>query len=366
MKRNLLLSLSLIAIFSSCIPLVKEDNPQPNNNNTTTGTTTTPTTSSTASWQSYNVVDAKTLVRGIHSVTGEMFFLTDNQFFRVDNNDKIIEKRDLPNDRQLYGSPVLSDNSFLRISQGTDNKQVIEFHLTHSPSVVHKIVTSSLVDAVQKESFQIDVFGRTPGCFSSDGSKYFLPGVVYPSYKSTLMILNIKFTPDAKNFESITLAKRIELSNLSTDGKIETCRYINGFLYLATKEGGFRISDDGQVTHLFKHWTYDFFEKDGKLYTTGFNSTDFYTSSDNGVSWRKYGNGNLKYVEKVGTKLLNQTQRGLQFDMIDDALLNTVPMKYNSEFPSIPDTYFSFGFMKNQYFINVGSRIYTAKELKAK
>ena len=80
--RNIFLSLSLLTILSSCVPLVKEDDPNPNNNtNTTTNTTTT---TSSAAWQSYKAIDARALVRAIHSTPTELFILTDNQFFRID------------------------------------------------------------------------------------------------------------------------------------------------------------------------------------------------------------------------------------------------------------------------------------------
>jgi hypothetical protein len=359
--RTTLLSLSLITLLSSCVPLVKEDNPQPNNNTNTATTTTTTQTD----WLAYKAVDVRTLVKSIYSSTNELFILSDNQFIRMDANDNVIEKRALADDRQLYGSPVVSENTFMRISQGNDNKQVVEFHLTRN-AASQKIITSSLVDSELKESFQIDFFGRSPGCYNADGTKYILPGVVYPYYKSTLMILDIKLTPDNKNFQSISLNKRIEIPALSTDGKIEACRFLSGNFYLATKDGGFRITPEGQVTKIFKNWTYDFFEKDGKLYSTGFASADFYTSSDNGLSWRTYGNGSLKYVENVGNKLINQLQRGLAFDLVDNSFLKPVPMKYNADFPTQPDTYYTIAFMKNQFYMNVGNKIYIAKELKAK
>ena len=102
--RTTLLSLSLITLLSSCVPLVKEYNPQPNNN-TNTGTTTTTQTD----WLAYKAVDVRTLVKSIYSSTNELFILSDNQFIRMDANDNVIEKRALADDRQLYGSPVVSE-----------------------------------------------------------------------------------------------------------------------------------------------------------------------------------------------------------------------------------------------------------------
>ena len=370
--RQSLLGLIMLLFFGACVPLIDEENNKPidtgNTNGGTTGSNTgTGTNTGTPTvWQSLTAVSAQTLIKSIYSTSNEMYFISDNQFIRLDTNSKVIEDRQLPADRPLFGSPVMSQNAFMRISQGLDNKQVIEFHHAKNRNAIIKIVTSSLVEASLKESFQIDVFARTPGCFSTDGTKYFLPGVVYDSYKATLMILDIKYTPDGNNFQSISLLKRIEITGLATDGKIESCRYLNGNFYLATKDGGFRITSNGEVKKLFNHWTHDFFEKDGKIYSSGFASTDFFKSTDNGITWSRYGNGNFKFVECIGNKIFTQTQKGLRYSLLDNTLLKAVEMKYNTDFTTDPDSYYGIGFSKNLYYINVGSKIYTIKEPIAK
>lgn len=357
--KKLLTLLLVSASISSCIPLVKEDN---------SGGNPTPTNQDVA-WQPLGTANAELLIKSIHSTATEMDILTNNQLFRLDANLKLIEKRPLLADRQIYGTPVCADNTFLRITQGSNNMQVVEFHLIKNPATVKKFFTSELVDLTKNESFLIDVFARTPGVFSSDGTQFFMPGVVYPAYKPTVMVFDIILNSQKTDFTTLKLAKRVEVPNLSTDGKIEACRYLKGNLYLATKDGGFRITSDGQVKKLFNTWTLDFFEKDDKLYANGtdFNPNDFYTSSDNGLTWKKVGiPGLLRYVETTNGQLFHQKSRNLPYDLVDASLAKIKTIVYVTNFPEKSDNYYGINFFQNQYFISAGNQIYSVKEIKTK
>ncbi len=357
--KQLFTCLLILTSIISCIPLVKEDS---------SGSTPTPTNPAVA-WQPLSIATPELLVKSIHNTSTEMDILTNNQLFRIDANLKLIEKRPLLADRQIYGAPVCADNTFLRITQGSNNMQVVEFHLIKNPATVKKFFTSELVDLTKNESFLIDVFARTPGVFSTDGTQFFMPGVVYPAYKPTVMIFDIGLNSAKTDFTILKLAKRIEIPNLSTDGKIESCRFLKGNFYLATKDGGFRITPDGQVKKLFNTWTLDFFEKDDKLYANGtdFNINDFYTSSDNGLTWKKVGiTGLLRYVETANGQLFNQKSRNLPYDIVDASLAKIKSIVYVNNFPEKSDNYYSIVFFQNQYFISVGNQIYNIKEIKTK
>lgn len=357
--KQLITGLMFLSSVISCIPLVKEDS---------SGSTPTPTNQAVA-WQTLSVAAPELLVKSIHSTTTEMDILTNNQLFRLDANLKLIEKRPLLADRQIYGTPICADNTFLRITQGSNNMQVVEFHLIKNPATVKKFFTSELVDLTKNESFLIDVFARTPGVFSTDGTQFFMPGVVYPAYKPTVLIFDIGLNSSKTDFTTLKLAKRIEVQNLSTDGKIESCRFLKGNFYLATKDGGFRITPDGQVKKLFNTWTLDFFEKDDKLYANGtdFNTNDFYSSSDNGLTWKKVGiPGLLRYVETASGQLFHQKSRNLPYDVVDASLAKIKQIVYVNNFLEKSDNYYSIAFFQNQYFISVGNQIYAIKEIKTK
>lgn len=344
--------------LSSCVPLVKDNDPS----------NPTPTKKDIA-WDNFSTVNPELLIKCIHASASELAILTNNQLFRVDANLRLIEKRALVADRQIYGSPVCSDKTFLRISQGNNNMQVVEFHLMNNPSVVKKFFTSELVDIARNESFLIDVFSRTPGVFSSDGKQFFMPGTVYPAYKPTVMIFDITLNAQGSDFSSVKLAKRVEIPNLSTDGKIESCRYLAGNLYMATKDGGFRISPDGQVKKLFNTWSLDFFEHDKKIYanSTDFNVNDFYVSSDNGLTWKKVGiGGQLRYVEAAGGKLFSHNSRNVPYNLADVTTAKEKQIIYVNDFKEKSDNYYSISFFQNKYFISVGNQIFSINAIQTK
>ena len=360
---NKLLGFLLILCFASasCVPIVKDkDDP-----------ITNPTTNPDVAWDPLSKISPELLVKSMHSTPTELHILTNNQLYRLDVNLNVLEKRDLAADRQIYGTPICADNTFLRITQGNNNMQVVEFHLMNNKSVVKKFFTSELVDATQNESFLIDVVGRTPGAYSTDGTKFFMPGVVYPAYKPTVMIFDVILNAQNTDFTTLKLAKRVEIkvSDLSTDGKIESCRFLKGNFYLATKDGGFRITPDGQLKKLFNFWTGDFFEKDGKIYANGtdFNPADFNVSMDNGVTWQKVGvAGELRFVETVNNIVFSQKNRNLPYDLTDAALTKVKPILYVNDFKEKSDNYYDIEFFQSKYYISVGNQIFTIKEPKAK
>lgn len=98
---------------------------------------------------------------------------------------------------------------------------------------------------------------------------------LYPDFQPVIAILDIRLNFQADNFQSVTLSKLVKVPNLSTEDRIESCRFIRGNFYLATKDGGFRINTEGVVTRLFTTWAKDFFEKRLKFMLRGLTAATF-------------------------------------------------------------------------------------------
>jgi hypothetical protein len=347
-------------IFPSCIPVIK-DTPAPD-----------PTVTTATQWQPLPIINADQAIRAIHATPYEIYFLSNNQLFRVDLNRNLLEKRLLKTDRDFLGVPVMSDNSFARIIKGVsgnDATPFVEFQLARNASAVRAINPTSFLDASKNETFSIDKEpSRTPWCFSTDGTKFYLPGTVTPGFKPTVMIFDVNLNFQADNFATnnpIALRKRVEIPNLSTS-QWESVRYIDGSLYLATKDGGFRVAADGTVKRLFTHWTYDFFKYGRIIYATGYQPSDFFSSSDDGITWRREGVSSLKFVETRGDKVFTQILRGERFNVADSTLQKVKEMQYNADFPNKPLTYNDIEFFRDNYYINVEKQVYSIKAIKTK
>lgn len=359
--RNYILFFALSAlIFSSCVPVV-QDEPTPDSG-----------LSPDEQWQQFKTIDPDQAIRAIHATPFEMYFLTNNQLFRVDVNRKLLEKRLLRTDRDFLGIPVMADNVFARVIkglQGSDATPYIEFQLSRNASVVKAINPTKFLDSTKNETFSIDKEPcRTPWCFSTDGTKFYLTGTVTPGFKPTVLIFDVNLNFQADNFASsnpIVLRKRVEIPNLPAS-QWESVRFIDGNLYLATKNGGFRVAANGTVTRLFNHWTYDFFQFGRKIYATGFLPSDFYSSSDDGLTWFREGDSNLKFVELQGGKVFTQKLRGESYNVADSTLQKVKEIQYGPTVPNKPFTYNDIEFFRDNYYINVDKEVYSVKKIAAK
>jgi hypothetical protein len=358
MRNFTLFFVLLTLIFPSCIPVIK-DTPAPD-----------PTITAATQWQPLSIINADQAIRAIHATPYEIYFLSNNQLFRVDLNRNLLEKRLLKTDRDFLGLPVMSDNSFARIIKGVsgnDATPFVEFQLARNASAVRAINPTSFLDATKNETFSIDKEpSRTPWCFSTDGTKFYLTGTVTPGFKPTVLIFDVNLNFQADNFATnnpIALHKRVEIPNLAAS-LWESVRYIEGNLYLATKRGGFRVAADGTVKQLFSGWTYDFFKYGRIIFATG--DAEFKSSSDDGITWRNEAMSNLKYVETRGNKVFTQIQRGQRFSIADSTFQKVKEIEYNTAFPNTPLTYNDIEFFRDNFYINVDKQVYSIKAIKTK
>ena len=362
--KNYILWIALFAItFPSCVPVIDDD--------PTKGGTVTPETQ----WKPLSIVNADQSIRVMHATRYEVYFLSNNQLFRANVRDgklDLLEKRSLRTERGFLASPAIADNLFARAIEGqtgSDATPFIEFHLMRNSSVIKSINPSKFLDTTKNETFAVD---KDPTlrrmAFSYDGTKFYLLGTVTPGSKPTLLIFDINLNFQADNFtafEPIKLNKRVNIPNLSVL-QWESLRFIDGNLYIASTDGGFRVTSDGQVKRLFNHWCLDFFQSGAKIYTTGFDNPNFYSSLDNGINWKKELSSPLKYVEVENEKIFHQKQRGLQFGIADSSLFKIKEIVYNSTFLDKPLTYNDITYFNDNYYINVEKQIFYLNGIKTK
>jgi hypothetical protein len=325
----------------------------------------TPDSPTPSVWQPLKAASSTEFVRGLRGTANELQVINRKQLMRFDDKMNLIEKRDFFIDSLLNTPPILSDNYFALFSVNPDNRQILELHFTKSKKTVKRISTALMADTAKKQAFDLDLSGRTAGCFSADGSKLMLFGVQYPAIKPFALLFDIKPNFSGDDFDRVDLYKSTEIFNLNIR-KIETCRYFGNNFYIATKEGGFRITQDGFVKKLFNHHTLDFFEHNGKLYSTGNTPSDFYISTNNGLSWQKSGFSDLKYVEKLGTKVFSQKLLTTPFGMADSLLTRVNDIQYPASFTTQANGYCTISFFKNKYVVNIGKDVYMVQELKTK
>ncbi len=347
--------IAIISPFTSCIPLT--DNPVSPADNP-----------DDYPWKALSTVSANQPIRGIHATPFEIYFISNNFLFRLDDKLTLQEKRLLPTDRSFFGAPILSDNVFVRVTQNSNNDAVFEFNIARNAQNVKKIAASELVDTAKRETFVPEaVYDLTlqPGAFSADGTKLLLVGTVN-SNKVFAVILDVQLDFPATNFQRITVVKRVELPDLLSK-KLESIRFINGNYYIATQNGGYRVTPTGEVKKVFNHWALDFFAVGNTLYSTPYSAYDFHKSTDNGLTWARNVPSELKYVETVNNNIFSKTSRGVNYTgLADSSLSKTVKVKYNlDQFTLTREAVdFHLRYFKGKYFMNDGAKVYAVDTIR--
>lgn len=345
--------LSLSLFFTACLPLERRSD-----------TPVQPIVTDDK-WHEVTGIHAERTILSLYATPVELLAITENQFIRLSHQQLLLEKRSLQANRTPIGAPVLSENTFFRALQGADNRDVYEFHCVRNAQVVKRLYSSDLVRP--SETFVAERRKvRFTGAYNAEGTKYFLPGVVYQGTLGIphveIMIFNIYNNGSGNDIDSVKLYKRVAIQPqvLGTNGKIESCRFIRDFFYLATEDGAFRISQEGQLSQFFPHWTLDFFQKEGRIFSTGFGTYDFFYTSDNGRSWLRGRPSNLRFTETAGNYVFSQKATGSRYAVGDSVLLNIKQIQYDSptNFPDIVNVYYSVAFFQNKYFINSDRKLF--------
>lgn len=304
-------------------------------------------------WEKFEFIAERKILNTL-GTPFEFYLITENVFARFNRSNELIEKRPLDATITLNGKPVLSDNTFVRLSTADNGHQEIEFHLTRSPLEVQKFKITELNLVEDDEHVEAEFLSRYPGAFSDDGVYFLLPTTTFPNHHYTCFLFEIRHSPNHNSFTSIEVIDRFEVPNLSSEyANLVNMKFIDGNYYLATKEGGFRISPSGTVDKVLHPWMQDFFGFNDKIYATGFNDFDFYVSHNNGLSWERVGGeSDLKIVEVKGGKVFTQDLSQSQYGLASDDLSTTKTILYNEELENDPDTYVTIDFFNGRFYIS--------------
>ena len=339
--------------LSSCVPVLNN----------------APIVTGDGGWTVVPAVNAESPIVTLHATPYELYAITNTHFFRLDLNTELVEKISINRDtRPFFGSPVTSDNTFVQIIQNTDNNQVLNFQMVRNSSNIKKIVINEVLSP--GENFTVESSPHVQGAFNNDGTKYYLPGILSAGSvsKEYVLIFNITLNSSGTDFIAIQLSQKVPIPGLATLGKVVSSKYVGGSFYLATQDGGFRITPDGIVTKIFNSWALDFFSKGSKFYSTGFNSSDFLQSSD-GSTWTHSSTPSpLKLVKSAGDYLFSTSLPtwGSRFQVSDSTMTQAKELVYNSDFTAAQLVYYDVEFFHNNYYLVVDKQLYTTPKLKLK
>lgn len=329
-------------------------------------------------WNNLDIT-TNTPIRNMYAGPTELLIMTDDEFIRVDNQNQVKERRvfpDLP--FNFFGRPTLSRYVFTRVvTQDYPDPDApgqiikvnqLEVHLTKDFDS-SETVNLNLDQFAEDNEISIvpEDKGRYNGAFDTNGDLFLLPtlNITDNTYSFFLFNINLNLSKDAFVGTGVTLNKRIDLPLDDIDGDIMNTSFINGFFYINSKWGTYRLDPDtGDYIEINKIWTLNAFEHKDKIFLTGFNDFDFYQSDDNGQSFEQVGTSSLKFVEVENGNIFSQSQLGLPWSLADEDMLGAEELRVNKSFEDDGASYWNVRYFYGRYYISIQKEVYFLEDLE--
>ncbi|MFK8101984.1 MAG: hypothetical protein AB8G15_05660 [Saprospiraceae bacterium] len=294
-------------------------------------------------------------IRNVLATDNELYVITNNEFYRLQANQELVERRKLNEGQPLLGRPALSENVFFRISKNQQNLERFEFHLTKNPNETTNILVSELPRNDDGEILLVEFNARNTGALNQEGTQLLLPVLSFPSYHYVFFLFDIELNATKDQFVSVSVSERIEAPQLPADfNNLVNTKYINGNYYVSSLNGGYRITPQGAIDQLFQTWTLDFFERNDKIYVTGYNAWEFFASEDNGINWTRIEGPQteLQMIEIANNKVFSHQGLGWPYQLVDDELKQTISMRYDGGLNNTPTGgYTNIAYFDGNYYI---------------
>ena len=315
-------------------------------------------------WQRVSQFRAIDPIQNLIGTPFEVYVISESQFARLNRTDTLIEARPLTLGDGAIGRPILDDNFFVRYTLD-GGKDVIEFHSTRSPGIKQRIVADDLKNPSDNK-IEIDREARLNGAFNDEETQFVLLTIV--NFKYTAFWFDIEPSMNYEEILSLTPSHRVDLADIEEgEDQLQVVRFIDGNYYVATKNGAYRLTPDGEAVRPpgigdFGRWIVDFFKIDNRIIATGFNAFDQHTSPDNGATWVRLGEeSQLQEIEVAGDTVFSQQSLGFPWKMARENLLQTDDIVYNGEVEADEtsnNSFYGIGYSNGKFYINYEKDIF--------
>jgi|GEM_PF-2761177 len=261
-------------------------------------------------------------ITNIRATDVELHLISNSEFIRINADNEVLFKRQLIGLSNVNGRPAMHDNVFSRIIVDTQGKETLEFYLTKNPTQIQSFFVPDLGAATD---IDVDTDVRNMGAFNADGTRYLLPCIVGDTYVCYLFDIQLNATTDS--FVEVTMIQEIPIDDLfEGENVLQNIKHINNNFWLATKEGGFKITEEGELSRVFSVGQYkiDYFQRGAEVWAVGFNTYDLSFTTDAGNTWTRLDkDSDVRYTENVNDYLLTQKGQGWKWERVDEDLEDT-------------------------------------------
>ena len=175
-----------------------------------------------------------------------------------------------------------------------------------------------------------------------------------------LFLFDVNMNPTKTEILSVELNKKVDIELSDIDQILANVRYINGFYYLVSRVGLFRLNPDtGEVTKFNNASFLDVFEYKNKLYLSGVSDFEFYVSEDNGATFEQSEDPvAIRFVHVLNNNVFSQLDKGFAYEIANNDFSEVGKLSFNEAFIDDNSAYWAISYFYNQYYINIQKEIY--------
>ena len=288
-------------------------------------------------WMKALDFSTNTPIRTMYASDSELQIIADDEYVRMAPDKSVRERRKMPVPFEFYSWPVLAEHSFCRITRTTvQGGPMIELHLAANPSEVLRVPFENLKTDSSEIFIPISRQAAPQSLAYNDlGNQLLIPVVNFNENSHTFFLIDIQLDFSKTLFTKIEKTHRIDILEISgsTTDRITNVVFENGFYYVISLDGAFRISPDGSYQKVISDWLYDVFQRNDTLFASGRGGI-LYTSTTNGESWVERNElTDIQYVDVIKDKILSQRFTGALYAEADADQKKVFPLILNVEFP---------------------------------
>ena len=314
---------------------------------------------------------------GVHASPSEVFAFSESEFVRavqdVDDDTgeaslRLVDRRRFRTALRRAGQPAVNDLVFARGALDTETgEQVVEFQTVQNAGGVAQVVLDSVrIDSTFDEPVALVSDGREIGAFTRDGRVYAQPIVRRAERSVALLLLGIDYDRGFERFASVEPLAVVDLPGVREDDRaVSSISLLDGYFYVATKSGGFRVTRDGDVERVIDAVTgvRDFFKFEGSFYASREGRGSLLESED-GLSFRSSELvQDFGVVEVLGEDIVVQRFEGWPFFVTDALAEAPDSLSLNRGFTRAQDAYYGIGRLNGRYYLGLDRALYVADSL---
>ena len=317
-------------------------------------------------WSLLEAVRPRTTILTIGSNDAQILLFTEDEFLAVGADGEVVQRRPYRREFRSLGRPAVREIVYARGAEDLrDGAEIIEFNLVQPGGDQFSFAIDSLDDRPQ--SLYRDAV--TIGTFNDFGTVYVQPVLNRETRELELLFFELEPGVTLTDFEAVEFLGTVELPGIrEIQGAISSIEFIDGAFLIASKFGGYRVTEGGVVSEVIDSPTdlRDFFVYRGQVYASQVTNGVLFTSRDGSAFERTGLVQDVRLAKAFGEQLVSQELPGWNYRITSNLGETTEPLLLNSDFPvGENDDYFGLVKLDTLFYLGVGNRLYTSPELEA-